>query len=254
MIRGAAKCLLKGKEYAVGDKVPTDALPPCAQEATCVSSTDGPKFDVVRRESTKAPQGCVPQYTLDDLCTPKKYICDNNAQQNLVECNAHGHIYREGELFSHPSFSVFSAVCYSCVCDSQFDNMTIPSMNKNCRKLDCGIELYNNDKIRNGCVPVFKSESPYASEPIECCPVDWVCRKFYFLYQLSSSRLIFYLFFAAETNKEKTYELSADAKTCQFGDKIIQKGSDSEIKFDKKCRVCDCRKPPVLYCQDSENC
>lgn len=177
-IRAGAKCILQGTEIGIGEKVSVDLLPPCVSEAKCVSSPNGPKFDYVSRDVPKLEEGCLPQYSLDDLCVPKKLICDENGKKNLAKCESHGHVYHEGELFSHPSFSVFSAACYSCVCDGQFDNSTIPSMNKNCRKLDCGIEIYNIEKIRNGCVPVFRSNGASSSEVTECCPVNWICREF----------------------------------------------------------------------------
>lgn len=180
-LRDGSKCLLKGRLFEIGEKVALNSLPTCVRDATCTSSPDGPTFSFNREEIKAVPDGCLPQYNLENLCNPLKFVCGAEEQQKLLKCELRGKEYHEGQLFSHPAFSYFSAACYKCLCDATFDNMTIPSMNKNCRKFDCGIEVFHGDKIRNGCVPVHKTGSAFSNEPTECCPSNWICRKCFYL-------------------------------------------------------------------------
>lgn len=177
-LRDASKCVLKDRLYEIGEKVPLNLLPSCALEATCTSSPAGPTFSIVREEVKSVPDGCLPQYTLENLCNPVKFVCGAEEKEKLLKCSLRGKEYYDGELFTHPSFSVFSAVCYKCLCNSTFDSdSSIPSMSDHCRKFDCGIEIFHADKIRNGCVPVHEAYSVFDNEPAKCCPSDWVCRK-----------------------------------------------------------------------------
>lgn len=60
--------------------------------------------------------------------------------------------------------------CYRCLCNETFDNSTKINDNRNCKKIECGIELLHLTDIQNGCVPLY-----YGTE--RCCPIDYRCRK-----------------------------------------------------------------------------
>lgn len=66
--------------------------------------------------------------------------------------------------------------------------------------------------------------------------------------------LFFFFNILAEINKDKTYELSGDAKSCQFGNNVIPKYSPDPSPLDENCTTCTCQKPPVLHCQLAEKC
>lgn len=85
--------------------------------------------------------------------------------KNLHTCWLRGKHYRQGDWI-YPEFDP----CYQCVCDESFDNSTAMPLNKNCQKLDCGIELRNLENIRKGCIPVYYGEN-------RCCPIEYRCRK-----------------------------------------------------------------------------
>lgn len=106
----------------------------------------------------------LPQLTLT-FCT------DENEIANLTKCYEDDKVYHLGEKFeiaAHP--------CYECICSADFDNATAIADNSDCAKLDCGIEMRQAKHIRDGCVPIY-----YGRE--RCCPIDYRCRKRFFLFR-----------------------------------------------------------------------
>lgn len=62
-----------------------------------------------------------------------------------------------------------SAPCYKCLCDANFDNKTELASNKNCKPVECGIELHQLNYIQSGCLPVYFDDGL-------CCPFEFRCR------------------------------------------------------------------------------
>lgn len=172
------KCQYLGKWYDINDKVDVSLLPSCISEAKCVSSSDGAKFQLVRESPVAIEDGCVAQYTLDNTCTPTKKVCGAAEKEKLHKCYHNKKMYHEGEVIKPTNFGpYFSTVCYKCLCDASYNNNTAPIMNENCRKIQCGMELLNADKFRDGCVPVYQKINVNDIEPTTCEPVDFMCRK-----------------------------------------------------------------------------
>lgn len=57
----------------------------------------------------------------------------------------------------------------SCICNDGFNNRTFEN-NPHCEPLDCNIEVYSINRLRDGCVPIYYKK-------VTGCPIDWVCRK-----------------------------------------------------------------------------
>lgn len=86
----------------------------------------------------------------------------------LSKCRFYGQTYNYGEKFVPQAY--YSA-CYQCICDENFDNETYVEQNKNCKKMDCGLELRYLDELKNGCIPIYFKDT-------KCCPIGFRCRKF----------------------------------------------------------------------------
>jgi len=229
------KCQYRGRLYDYAELVDNSLLPSCIQEAKCVASSNGPKFEVVQEEPVPVADGCLPQYTLDKTCNPSKTVCDPVQKEKLIKCYLRDKEYYEGQLFTPTEAfgPYFSSSCYQCICDANFNNNTVPRSNGNCRKFQCAIEILNAEKLRNGCVPVYESKSPYDPEPTCCCPIDFIC---------------------PETNQRETYLPKSDTppRSCVFGDKVI--GGGQTLETGHKCRTCKCNTPPALTCIQTEEC
>lgn len=70
--------------------------------------------------------------------------------------------YKKGEM-------MYLDDCYQCICAEGFDNTTLVG-NKDCKRIDCSLEIHYADKIKHGCVPIYYEKST-------CCPIDWRCRE-----------------------------------------------------------------------------
>lgn len=93
-------------------------------------------------------------------------VCDAE-KEALHKCHYRGKTYYKTQRFSHPD-----EPCYSCICDENFDGETKLQYNtKNCKLIDCKVEIYNLHNFKSGCAPVYFSDSP-------CCPINWRCRKY----------------------------------------------------------------------------
>lgn len=94
-------------------------------------------------------------------------FADLQILQGRITCQHQGNLYKEGDTF-YPE----DTPCYTCICDKNFDGLEPIASNRNCRKIDCGLELRHFHELRQGCVPIyFKTSS--------CCPHDFRCRKLY---------------------------------------------------------------------------
>lgn len=81
-------------------------------------------------------------------------------------CHVEGKAYHVGEVI-YPEANR----CYRCNCAEDYDNSTAIHENKNCHRINCGIELYNLNNIRDGCVPLYFGEN-------SCCPIESICREY----------------------------------------------------------------------------
>lgn len=87
----------------------------------------------------------------------------------LPQCRFRGETYNYGEKFVPQSHY---AACHHCVCDEHFDNSTSIEENKNCKKVDCGLQLRYLDELRKGCIPIYFRDT-------KCCPIGFRCREFH---------------------------------------------------------------------------
>lgn len=60
--------------------------------------------------------------------------------------------------------------CHTCLCTKEFNSSVPIDSNKDCKKVDCGIELRSLYRLQSGCVPIYYGKS-------DCCPIDFRCRK-----------------------------------------------------------------------------
>lgn len=120
---------------------------------------------------------CRNQYTINSCCATKT-ICDEAEVKSLHTCWYEGKDFHGGNLIYPPG-----SPCYKCLCDEKFDNSTAIPENKNCKPVDCGIEVHAMNNIQQGCVPVYFNDN-------YCCPVEFRCRKYF---ARSCQRLVFEL-------------------------------------------------------------
>lgn len=89
--------------------------------------------------------------------------------RKLAKCTLDGRTYREGEKIFPRNSS-----CYFCVCSNTFNESIPPESNKDCKLIDCEMEIHYFHELQKGCVPVYYSNS-YSSS--SCCPIRFRCRK-----------------------------------------------------------------------------
>lgn len=82
----------------------------------------------------------------------------------MYKCEFEGKTYKEGERI-YPD----SEQCYECLCAQNFNATLKLSENPNCMLIDCGIELRNLKRLRDGCIPIYFKNG--------CCPIEFKCRK-----------------------------------------------------------------------------
>lgn len=85
--------------------------------------------------------------------------------KELAKCELEGKTYKEGEKIYPENSS-----CHTCLCTKGFNSSVPIESNKDCKKVDCGIELRNLNRLQSGCVPIYYGKS-------DCCPIDFRCRK-----------------------------------------------------------------------------
>lgn len=84
--------------------------------------------------------------------------------KELAKCEFDGKTFMEGEKIYPENSS-----CHSCLCTKDFNSSIPIESNKNCEKVDCGIELRNLHRLQGGCIPIYFGSS-------DCCPIDYRCR------------------------------------------------------------------------------
>lgn len=92
------------------------------------------------------------------------YVSGEDKLKELTKCELEGKTYTEGEKM-YPE----DASCHTCLCTKDFNSSVPIESNQNCKKVDCGIELRNLNRLQSGCVPVYFGAS-------DCCPIDYRCR------------------------------------------------------------------------------
>jgi hypothetical protein len=135
----------------------------------------------------------------------------------LSTCEFEGETYREGQKI-YPD-----ELCYECLCSKDFDNGTAVEQNKNCFKIDCGINLRNTGRIIEGCIPVYYEKD-------NCCPIGWRCpgEKH------------------QQENPDKVKSNDTNPK-CKFGKIEFSVGESLDLE-NEECQTCKCTTPPMLHC------
>ena len=154
-------------------------------------------------------ENCTIMNKLDDCCRGEE-VCG----KQLTTCNFQGKTYNEGDMF-YPEDS-----CHTCVCTNDFENVPL-GQNKNCKKIECAIDLHYTHKLRDGCAPVYGKT--------KCCPYYWQC----------------------PSDKDNDVVVRAKSinqfgKTCKFGKLTLQVGD--QINIDSK-KSCSCLEPPMVECK-----
>jgi hypothetical protein len=70
----------------------------------------------------------------------------------LATCEHENRTYYEGQKI-YPEGS-----CYSCICGKGFNNYSSYEENPNCEKINCNMDLHYQNKIEEGCIPVYLDE------------------------------------------------------------------------------------------------
>lgn len=113
--------------------------------------------------------------------------------------------------------------CHKCVCSATFDNKQPVPENKDCVKINCNIELFDIDNVKDGCIPIYHKDS--------CCPYDWRC---------PSSR-------DAIIPADQEAQPDPLRPKCKFGKLTLEVG-DSLSKGESDCSKCSCNTPPFADC------
>ena len=116
------------------------------------------------------------------------------------------------------------SLCYSCLCNNEYNSSIPVEDNLNCHKIDCGITLRNTGRLSEGCVPIYYKE-------VNCCPIGWRCPEEKHLQEIT------------DLNTNKTEPI------CKFGKLELNIGEKLEIEQEKQdCQECICTVPPMLHC------
>lgn len=137
--------------------------------------------------------------------------------KKLTTCEFEGKSYREGERMQPEDFK-----CHKCICTKSFENKSVLG-NKDCVKIECNIELFDTDSVKDGCVPIYHKDS--------CCPYDWRCPSSYDA--------------IVPGNQDVKHDLSSPK--CKFGKLSLEIG-DSLSHGESGCSKCTCNKPPMADC------
>jgi len=228
----SSKCHYKGRAYNISDNVLDSDSPICSRACHCSGGYDGSKpsfrcasVDCPENFGFEAEPGCVLQYSLDKCCHADK-VCGEEKVKELAKCELEGRTYNEGEKM-YPD----SASCHTCLCTKDFNSSVPIDSNKDCKKVDCGIELRNLYRLQSGCVPVYFASS-------DCCPIDYRC--------------------PSAKDEEMPFEGRADLevapeKTCKYGDHNLHIGQ-SLNSLEDKCVECSCKQPPMVECVKKSDC
>lgn len=206
------------------------------------------EFDECPEAVEEPKPDCRNQYTLDSCCAVKT-ICGQDEVKKLHTCWNEGRDYHGGNLI-YPK----SEPCYKCLCDENFDNSTAIEKNKNCKPVDCGIEIHAILNYQEGCAGVYFNDN-------YCCPVEFRCRMLYKIAFFCNHQNLIRLFSPfnfiqtiiiaqeGDTILEGRGKSAAESKpqqTCKYGPLTL--GYKQAIKTDDKCLECSCEYPPLVHC------
>ncbi|CAO1429680.1 unnamed protein product [Diamesa hyperborea] len=211
--RDPTKCYFKNQVINPGSYIQESALKGlCVPGCHCQIRDGKASFMCAHYDCfnwSPAKENCFINNTLDDCCRGQE-VCGKTP---LATCNVQGITYKEGDKI-YPENT-----CYKCVCTSDFEDNVPIEQNKNCRKLECGIELHSAAKLKDGCAPVYGKD--------RCCPYYWHCP--------SNTDVVV----KANTSRKS-------GETCKFGQLTLQVGD--QINVDSK-KSCSCIHPPMIECK-----
>ena len=151
-------------------------------------------------------ENCIIMNPFGDCCKDEE-VCYKETP--LASCNFEGKEYTEGEKF-FPDNS-----CHECVCTNDFEDIPV-EQNKNCKPIECEIDLHIVKKIISGCAPVYSED--------KCCPHYWQCLR---------------------DNDDVRNISNKSGETIEFGRLILQ--DEDQINVDSK-KICTCL-PPMIQCK-----
>lgn len=143
--------------------------------------------------------------------------CLGEEAKKLSTCEFEGKTYQEGERMQPEDFK-----CHKCICTKTFENKPVLE-NKDCVKIDCNIELFETESIKDGCIPIYHKDS--------CCPYDWRCPSSY----------------DAIVPGNQDEKRDPSSPKCKFGKLSLEIG-DSLSHGESGCSKCSCNKPPMADC------
>lgn len=187
----------------------------------------------------------ITQVSID--CAPRKKVCGRRDIEKLPTCRWNRKTYYEGEEVSKDF-----QTCKTCLCNQDLrDSDPFAVENKACRKIDCQTELYSQNYLRNGCVPVYLDFS--------CCPTEYKCRKWSAVIFVPNVFIIIFfsidLLATAEELKGPEIQLPQVLENntyCTFGANTYQ--PYETFKLDDNCLNCQCLVPPMPYCYKNSFC
>lgn len=218
--RPKGTCHLKGKYYKPGESPVDEDIAGDCRNAFCTCGYNG-LFDCL------IPAGSCAEFSVPDYVQPGCYLtyehnrcCSVDQKcppfsQNDAKCQVGETIYKEGQMFSHPTEK-----CTSCICDKTFNGSYEWPL---CQHRNCTIELQDSDKIHKYCAPHYFHSN-------DCCPFSWICP--------SKAGI----FLPPPTAPQPS------APRCRFGKNLMYIGE----KYQYKSYTCECVIPPYLTCRSSE--
>ncbi|CAO1431601.1 unnamed protein product [Diamesa serratosioi] len=211
--RDPTKCYYKNKIINPGSSLDeSDLRGSCIPGCHCVLKDGKASFQCAHYDCFNWSQpkpNCIIMNKLNDCCRGEE-VCG----KKLATCNYKGKSYKEGDIF-FPKKS-----CHKCVCTNDFEDVPV-EQNRNCKKIECAIDLHYADKLRDGCAPVYGKD--------KCCPNDWQCPR------SNDKNLV------ARTSSTLYHDGS-----CKFGKLTLQVGD--KIIVDSM-RTCTCLDPPMIECK-----
>ncbi|CAK1579605.1 unnamed protein product [Parnassius mnemosyne] len=215
-------CYYRGVPYRDRTMIPQNMIKnPCSLACQC-SVSGKPRFDCaavdcVETFDTDLQQQCINTYELGSCCSSGT-VCGKDAIASLKTCEVDGQTYREGESFEPKNSRK------TCVCTAQW-NGTLDDP-KNCRDINCGIEIHYQDKLFQNCAPIFLGSDAF-------CPIAFTC-------PTNTSKVI------------RGLNLRAVSAECVFGNVTLSVGD--EVTVDEKCTKCKCNVPPFVSCTKKNSC
>ncbi|KAJ6646036.1 hypothetical protein Bhyg_01245 [Pseudolycoriella hygida] len=220
------KCHLNGRSYEISERIPISDTPLCSHTCLCAEGQYDAKVGIQCAHSDCPNifkpkfniKNCVFQHDATGCCNTRR-ICGDKDIRKLAKCTLDGKTYREGEKMFPRSSS-----CYFCICSNSFNATIPPELNKDCKLIDCELQIHYFHELRKGCVPVYFSSH-------SCCPIRFRC---------------------PNGNDEVVLTDARPGKTCRFGDLNLYIGQ--KLSPDDSCIECVCKSPPMIDCVRKEIC